>query len=327
MDLLTIGIGYGTNGLIRPNATINWQPESSPAWGQQLQTGVDYKHIDCNGDAVIDVDDTLAVIQNYALTHSFSGIETRDDNDPMLYLVAPVDTVLTGSSVIVPVNLGSETVKASDVYGIGFTVRYNPELLQTNSMGISFNNSWFGVHGLNAISIRKNFHSQGIMDVALTRIDHQNITGYGTIGELSFITIDNLSGKQTLYETLALEITDVRLIRNDESLVPIGVQNDSIVVTDLDNAVNELSSLEASISVYPNPTKDVLNVVFSDVNLSVVEGQTTAEILNATGQVISISNLIANSSSLNVSDLAAGVYFLRISTDEGNVSKRFTVIK
>lgn len=327
MDLLTIGIGYGTNGLLRPNATINWQPEPSPAWGLQLQSGVDYKHIDCNGDAVIDVDDTLAVIQNYALTHNFSEIETRDDNDPMLYLVAPVDTVLTGSSVVVPVNLGSETVKASDVYGIGFTVRYNPDLLEANSMGISFNNSWFGVHGLNAISIRKNFHAQGIMDVALTRIDHQNITGYGTIGELSFITIDNLSGKQTLYETLALEITDVRLIRNDESEVPIGVQNDSIVVTDLDNAVNELSSLVASISVYPNPTKDVLNVVFSDVTLSLVEGQTTAEILNATGQVISISNLIASSSSLNVSELAAGVYFLRISTDLGNISKRFTVIK
>lgn len=324
LDLLTIGIGYGTNGLLRPNATINWQPESSPAWGLQLQSGVDYKHIDCNGDAVIDVDDTLAVIQNYALTHNFSGIETRDDNDPMLYLVAPVDTVLTGSSVIVPVSLGSETVKASDVYGIAFTVHYNPDLLQINSMGISFNNSWFGVHGLNAISIRKNFHAEGMMDVAFTRIDHQNITGYGTIGELSFITIDNLSGKQTLYETLALEITDVRLIRNDESIVDIGVQNDSIVVTDLDNAVNELSSLEAGISVYPNPARDVLNVV---IESNVQSPMFSAEVLNATGQVISISYLTSPISNLDVSDLAAGVYFLRISTEEGNVSKRFTVVK
>lgn len=325
MDLLTIGIGYGTNGLLRPNATINWQPEASPAWGQQLQSGVDYKHIDCNGDAVIDVDDTLAVIQNYALTHNFSEIETRDDNDPMLYLVAPVDTVLTGSSVVVPVNLGSETVKASDVYGIGFTVHYNPDLLETNSMGISFNNSWFGVHGLNAISIRKNFHAQGIMDVALTRIDHQNITGYGTIGELSFITIDNLSGKQTLYETLALEITDVRLIRNDESIVPIGVQNDSIVVTDLDNAVNELSSLEASISVYPNPAREQLTVF---VNQKLEDGGWKLDVLNAIGeQITPTSSFQHPTSTIDISNFAAGVYFLRISSDEGTVSKRFTVVK
>lgn len=324
MDLLTIGIGYGTNGLLRPNATINWQPEASPAWGQQLVSGVDYKHIDCNGDAVIDVNDTLAVIQNYGSIHSFNGIETRSDNDPMLYLTAPVDTVLTGTSVVVPVNLGTDTVPANDVYGIGFTVHYNPDLLQTNSMGINFNNSWFGVHGLNAISIRKNFHAQGMMDVALTRIDHQNISGHGTIGELNFITIDNLSGKETLYQTLDLYITDVKLIRNNEDEVQLGIQNDSIVVTNLGISVHELNSLEAGISVYPNPTKDVLNVVIESTAFG---QQTTAEILNATGQVISISNLTSNISSLNVSDLAAGIYFVRISTEQGMVSKRFTVIK
>ena len=324
MDLLTIGIGYGTNGLLRPNATINWQPEASPAWGQQLVSGVDYKHIDCNGDAVIDVNDTLAVIQNYGSLHSFNGIETRSDNDPMLYLTAPVDTVLTGTSVVVLVNLGTDTVHATDVYGIGFTVHYNPDLLQANSMGISFNNSWFGVHGLNAISIRKNFHAQGMMDVALTRIDHQNISGHGTIGELNFITIDNLSGKETLYQTLDLYITDVKLIRNNEDEVQLGIQNDSIVVTNLGISVHELNSLEAGISVYPNPTKDVLNVVIESTAFG---QQTTAEILNATGQVISISTLTSNISSLNVSDLAAGIYFVRISSEQGSVSKRFTVIK
>jgi hypothetical protein len=326
MDLLTIGIGYGTSGLLRPNATINWQPEASPAWGLQLQSGIDYKHIDCNGDAVIDVDDTLAVIQNYALTHNFSGIENRDnENNPMLYLTAPVDTVLTGSTVIIPVNLGSETVKANDVYGIAFTVHYNPDLLQVNSMGISFNNSWFGVHGLNAISIRKNFHSAGMMDVALTRIDHQNISGYGTIGELSFITIDNLSGKQTLYETLALEITDVRLIRNDESEVPLGVQNDSIVVTDLGNSVHELNSLEATISVYPNPAREQLTISIAQ-KLEV--GSWSLDILNSMGElIIPTSNIQLPTSTINVTNLAAGIYFVRISTEQGIVSKRFTVIK
>ncbi len=325
MDLLSIGIGYGTNGLLRPNATIIFQPEASPAWGLQLQSGVDYKHTDCNGDAVIDIDDTLAVIQNYGLLHSLLTEENQfDDTDPMLYLAAPVDTVLTGSAVTVPVMLGTETVPANDVYGIGFTVHYDYELVDTNTMSISFANSWFGVQGLNAISIRKNFHGLGMMDVALTRIDHQNISGQGTIGELHFITIDNLSGKQTLYETLNLYITDVKLIRNDESEVQLGIQNDSIVVTNLGISVHELSSLEAGISIYPNPAKDILNVAFES---TVFGAQTTAEILNATGQVINVSNLTDQISHLNISDLAAGVYFLRISTDEGNVSKRFTVIK
>jgi len=325
MDLLTIGIGYGTNGLLRPNASIVWHPEASPAWGQQLQSGVDYKHIDCNGDAMIDVNDTLAVIQNYGLLHSIDHQTHHiDDNDPVLYLSSPVDTVLTGTSVTVPVNLGTEIIPANDVYGIGFTVHYNQDLLQTNSMGISFANSWMGIEGLNAISIRKNFNGFGWMDVALTRIDHQNISGHGTIGELHFITIDNLSGKQTLFETLNLFITDVKLIRNDESEVNLGIENDSIVITDLNNAVNELSSLEAGISIYPNPAKEALNLMLpSEFRMQNV----ACRILNVTGQVISQSSIINRQSAIDVSDWAAGVYFLRIETAEGNVSKRFTVIK
>lgn len=326
LDLLTIGIGYGTSGFIRPNATINWQAEASPAWGLQLQSGVDYKHIDCNGDGVINVDDTLAVIQNYGLLHSLGGVdELTGSDDPMLYLTALSDTVLTGSPVVVAVKLGTEIVPANDVYGIAFTIQYNQELVQANTMGINFSNSWFGVHGLNMISIRKNFHGFGWLDVALTRVDHQNISGYGTIGELHFITIDNLSGKQTLYETLELEISNVRLIRNDESEVDLGIQNDSIIVTDLDNAIHQLSSMEAAISVFPNPAKDLLT-------LSIAQKNGTAnmkfEILNAMGElIVPAMNIQQAVSTVNISGLASGVYFLRVSGENGMVNKKFTVAK
>lgn len=325
MDMLTIGIGYGTNGLVRPNATINWNPEASAAWGLQLQSGVDYKHIDCNGDGTINVDDTLAVIQNYGLLHSLLGEETSTGaDDPMLSLSVASDTVLTGNSVTVQVNLGTQSVPANDVYGIAFTVNYNEELLATNSMGVSFGNSWFGNHGLNTISLRKNIHGLGRMDVALTRIDHQNISGYGTIGELHFITIDNLSGKQTLYETLQLELSDVRLIRNDESEVVLGIQNDSVVVTDLGSAINELNTLEAGTSIYPNPARELLTVSLP-AGLQGMNYELT--ILNAAGQAVQVSNTGAGISTVDVSRFAEGIYFLRISDGKVVVNKKFTVIR
>lgn len=68
-----------------------------------------------------------------------------------------------------------------------------------------------------------------------------------------------------------------------------------------------------SISIYPNPATDVLNV-------SGVEGVTSLVINDINGRTIKTVN---DASSINVSDLNAGVYFINITTDNGNVTKKF----
>lgn len=68
-----------------------------------------------------------------------------------------------------------------------------------------------------------------------------------------------------------------------------------------------------SISIYPNPATDVLNV-------SGVENVTSLVINDINGRTIKTVN---NATSINVSDLNAGVYFVNITTENGNVTKKF----
>jgi len=72
--------------------------------------------------------------------------------------------------------------------------------------------------------------------------------------------------------------------------------------------VSEISS--SSVSIYPNPVKDVLNV--SAKNADVKEVQ----IVNLNGQVVATSK----AASVNVSTLPSGVYIVKVVDAKGNVT-------
>ncbi len=66
-------------------------------------------------------------------------------------------------------------------------------------------------------------------------------------------------------------------------------------------------------NIYPNPATDILNV-------SGVEGVTSLVINDINGRTIKTVN---DASSINVSDLNTGVYFVNINTENGNITKKF----
>ena len=65
----------------------------------------------------------------------------------------------------------------------------------------------------------------------------------------------------------------------------------------------------------PNPTSSQASVVCSfSIN--------KIEIYTATGQLVKTVKVSANTASLNLSDLPAGTYILRIQTSAGDVAKK-----
>ena len=72
-----------------------------------------------------------------------------------------------------------------------------------------------------------------------------------------------------------------------------------------------------TVSIYPNPVNDV-------ISLSSVQSFNKVQVLDLNGRIMKRTTFEnVSSTSLNVSDLASGVYFLNISTDSGSVSKKF----
>ena len=74
-----------------------------------------------------------------------------------------------------------------------------------------------------------------------------------------------------------------------------------------------------SISLYPNPAKEVINVQCTMNNVQV----TALEVFDVYGKLINTVSVIDNPTQINVSSLAAGMYFVRVTTEEGTVTKSF----
>ena len=85
---------------------------------------------------------------------------------------------------------------------------------------------------------------------------------------------------------------------------------------DIPVSVNELGANE--VSVYPNPANDRVNIVCQDMK--------DITVFNYVGQVVFRSDLgQANSTQLNTSKYESGVYVVRISTENGVVTKRVII--
>ncbi|MFM2048064.1 MAG: hypothetical protein RI955_612, partial [Bacteroidota bacterium] len=70
LDIFPIGLLNGTTGPVRNNASLIWIDQPATTFGTTASGfTVDAKHADCNGDGIIDGNDTTAILQNYGSTH------------------------------------------------------------------------------------------------------------------------------------------------------------------------------------------------------------------------------------------------------------------
>jgi hypothetical protein len=100
--------------------------------------------------------------------------------------------------------------------------------------------------------------------------------------------------------------------------------NKSMEVTDADAGMLDADRDMVDVIVYPNPTRDVVNVqcTMSNVQGSMYNVQCSGiEIVDVYGKIITTVDQTATQ--INVSGLAAGMYFVRVTTDRGVVTKPF----
>ncbi|MCG3167531.1 MAG: hypothetical protein POELPBGB_03323 [Bacteroidia bacterium] len=77
---------------------------------------------------------------------------------------------------------------------------------------------------------------------------------------------------------------------------------------------------QAGISIYPNPATNVVTVELANELRNV-----KAEIRNITGQVISQASITNQKSTLDISDLSSGIYFLRLFSENLEVTEKIVV--
>ena len=259
LDVLAIGIGYGISGPARPNATLNWEGQDAPDWPLALANGVNLKHTDCNGDSVIDHWDTTAITLNYGLTHPKNSRSST--TDPEIFILIPdQDTIPAGSLVELPVVIGADSLQVNNFYGVGFSIEYSTLIVEDNVMLFKLDSSFLGTPGINVLSYFNNLDTLNQIDIAVTRTDQMNVSGYGRIGTLEFTTEEDIVPKNSIVRELNFNFTHVYAIDNQENQVPLSSRPASLYVIQETVGTQDIIN-ESGISIIPNPGNGVAYIV------------------------------------------------------------------
>lgn len=322
-DLLSIGTGYNTSGTIRDNASSNWESQPATNWSQQFADGVNYKHADCDGNGLINDLDTTAIYLNYGLTHTKNNNvldATEVDPDLFFEITPELDTVEASASVDIPIHIGTQATPASNIYGVVFSIYFDPSLVSMEDLAVTFDGSWLGTDGTDMITMQKLFYDEGQLDVGLVRTNQQNNSGYGKIGTLSIVMQDDISGKTSdLFETLSLSFGNIKLININEEEIPLNTSNAEIVVWQEGAVSTAIISLDEKIAVFPNPANNDLQIVAKNEMTQII-------VENLKGQQI-YSQKLSNKYThlLSVENFIEGLYFIKITSKNGVVIKKFMV--
>ena len=304
LDLLPIGLFYGSTGIPRSGISNSWQSYGATDWGVLESGGADIKHADCNGNGLIDYSDTLAVSMNFSLTHAFVPF-TNDirTSIPELHFVASSGTYSSGSAVDVEVWVGTSATPVSNLYGLAFDINYDASLVQSGSEGITYPSSWLGTRGVDALTISKGNPPGNTFYGGETRIDHVNASGFGKIADFKFIL------KNAIPSNTPMIFSFTGYSANDSSglNVPFNTSTDSIMINST-AGIKEINN-NVHIDIYPNPSNGVFNISCAKVK------NMTIEIYNSLGDLV-CSKLITNVSNyFDLSNQPAGLYFAKIMSE------------
>ncbi|PSR05197.1 MAG: hypothetical protein BRD50_01615 [Bacteroidetes bacterium SW_11_45_7] len=340
-DILAIGLGHGQTGPQRVNPSINWVPQIATPWPVSLpQTGINFSHVDCNGDGAINDQDTTAVDENYYETHSNSQSTTRDTvnlngKKADLRFSPTTSTVQDGDTLTIDIFSESPGYPnlPDTVYGMSFTVEYDTSVIKDKATTASVYDSWIGdtsqtVHTAqivdSSMAQKKGWSNEeiGRADYAISRTDQNNTDGSGNIATISIVMEDDLHLIPNFDSLLVVRFSNITVITNEEKRIRVNSVNDTVNVQKKKTGIAGRTDERGNgFRVYPNPASEQLHIDMAhDIEARQVE------LYNRQGELVQQRAVEQRGQlSLAVDDVPTGVYFLQITSDEGVYSRQVMI--
>ena len=318
-DILNIGLAFGSEGPAREATSIAWRNKAAKDWEQTFADGLNFKHSDCNGDGIVDEKDIEAVHQNYGFKHgaieAFDALPTTTFDPPIFVDFESINELSVNTPFQIPIVLGTEDEPVDDIYGVAFTISFDGAVIDPESVEIEFPITWFGDPNVNVINISKKVISDSKIEIAISRIDQNNVSGYGAIAYLRGIIAD-IAGYR---EESSVEIDQVLGIEKDGRRVPLVGLPQMFEISHEQQEVGKHNLLR-NLNIYPNPTDRVVNITNS-----YAMPIHRVELLNTDGALISQLSVNGNQVALG-STVPRGVYILKIHIGEYTVHKRIVKV-
>ena len=192
-DPLYVALAYGKTGATRTGATTTWNAQACAPWTFSFNTGINMKHADCDGNGTVNNTDLAAITANYGQVHlrGSGDDQHRGAGLPDLYFDHTGITATPGSTVTIPIKLGSAAQPMNNILGLAARINIG-NIIPTN-LGITYPSSWIGT-AANTVRFTNSTAANSI-DWAYARNNQQNVSGQGQIGAVTF-TIPAGTGNQ-----------------------------------------------------------------------------------------------------------------------------------
>jgi hypothetical protein len=306
IDLLYIGIAYGTQGEERNNPTLQWTEQESFTWPETFNNTASYKHADCNGDGTVNEFDIEAISLNYNQTHQ-KALDQECNGGVPLYIQWDNTRYEVGDTARGELILGTQVQPMLDIYGIAFTINYNNEVVKENTLQINFDNSWITTPD-SSINMVEDFWALGRVDASFSKTNQANSSGNGPIGSVIVIIDDNIQGIEigNLIEKEALfSFSNILALQFDETEIEVCGEESSIIGFEIISSIN--NAAEHNFKIYPNPSKSIINIENNESEIKQLV------IYNVQGQIVwQKLQHNKNNISIDASFLNEGVYFVEI---------------
>ncbi len=335
-DLLNIGLGFGTTGPERmvfpvPEDPIYWAPTYNTNWEQAVNL-VNYKHLDCDGNGIIDEADLIAIQKNYTPASSLQNTITGGAAPVDLQLKSSVDYLPDSStrvSIIAELNIGSMQLPVENLHGLALRLRFPNQPFQIAAIQTNIEDTDLLGATEKTLSISRRINQgekQDFFDLALSKKNTLGSSGFGKAVSIRIISADiiELTGSPATQFKAAIEgliMIDARgdTLEYDLPLDPACIN----FVENISTSSPEVPLPPTSVQVWPNPSSGALWIkARSDIQL---QGY---ELIDITGQIVETGRLGEGAQErIDLHAHRLGWYFLRIQTDQGVLTKRVLKIK
>jgi hypothetical protein len=323
-DLLQIGMAYNFVGPQRTAPSTDWTPQTASDWPVNFFSGLNLAHSDCNGDGIISfVYDAFPIYVHYGQTHGtpMPNIVPQGvvgiDAQLAFEQSAASGQYQVGSTLSVPLTLGSVDLPVEDFYGIAFSIFIDTGLIDIDQVALDFiGTSWINPDFDRIYSTYRASDSK--LDVAWVRTDRNNQTGFGQIGTMDFIIIDNVV--TAFPPNFQIRIGDIKMI--DRFGNTTAVAGDTLTVQLEPSAINSTDQEpQIKTKIQPNPATDLLWVTCD-------KQMERLRLFGLDGQEIAAYNPIEQRQvQWQLPQIPNGNYVLEITTRQGVVRRIVSIIK
>ena len=317
-DVLPIALYNGTFGTARPNASNSFVGQASSNWPLQTVDGTNLKHLDADGNGLINLNDLSIVQQNFTFEHdgviqkSAEGIPLWVQFDPIVYPTNPNDPFVVTAGIMI----GTSNDPVNDLLGIAFLLDYDETIVDAGSVNVTYHNTSIIGQNNTAATLAIDDSFSGQIAMANARTNQTYATGFSRIATVDFTITDVVIGRQS---NVKFDLNPHSIQAIDTLGNPLSVTGQEASITFSTTATESINNYR-NINIYPNPASDLLTLELGSVYGDYLE------IINIFGQTIHEQTLNQRGTvQIPISGVSTGLYLLKVHTEEGSAVKQIYI--